>query len=108
MCGLCGILSRRGHWTESASNPQAFASRSEPHTRGRERQSRTRLLNRVLAPYGLTVADWAGSAYILRSRTGQSAILNDLSELWPAADRLARRRCDPLDDALLTALAKQS
>ena len=27
MCSLCGVLGGRGHWTESSSSPEAFASR---------------------------------------------------------------------------------
>ena len=48
MCGLCGVLGGKGHWSDSAAAPAVFASRAEPQTRGRERQARTRLLNVVL------------------------------------------------------------
>ena len=105
MCSLCGVLGGRGHWTESASNPDVFASRAERHTWHRERQTRSRLVNRILRHYGLSLSDWGGSSYILRNRTGQTAILSNLSELWPAAEKLSKSRCDPLDPALLAALA---
>ena len=105
MCSLCGVLGGRGHWTESASNPRVFQTRTEQHTWHRERQQRVRLVNRVLRHYGLTLSDWAASSYVLRSRTGQTAILSNLSELWAAADKLSKTPCDPLDTDLLAALA---
>ena len=104
MCSLCGILGDRGHWTEASAHPQVFAGRSERHTRQRERQQRTRLVNRILQHYGLTLSDWSGNAYLLRSRTGKTAILNNLSELWPQAEKLAGKPCDPLAGDLLAAL----
>lgn len=107
MCSLCGIIGGREHWTDSAASPAAFKSRREHHTWHRERQTRTRLLNVVLRPYGLSLKDWSGNAYILRSRTGQTAIVNNLSELWGEAERLSHRDCDPLDPGLLSLLAGQ-
>ncbi len=107
MCGLCGILGGKGHWTDSASNPGAFGERAETHTRRRERQERVRLANEVLDFHGLTLSDWAGTSYVLRSRTGQTVLLDNLSELWRAAARLSRRPCDPLDPALLAALRER-
>ena len=104
MCSLCGILAGRGHWTDSGSNPEVFARRDEVHTIARERQQRTRILNVVLAHYGLSVSDWAASKYVLRGRTGRSALVENLSELWPAAEKLLGRPCDPLDPSLLSDL----
>ena len=108
MCSLCGILAGRGHWTESAANPEVFAGRDEAHTVGRERQQRVRVLNAVLAHYGLSVSDWAGSRYVLRSRTGRSALVTNLNELWAEASRLLGRPCDPLDPSLLSDLSAES
>ena len=105
MCSLCGILGGRGHWTESAASPEVFAGRTEIHTAGRERQQRTRILNAVLDHYGLSVSDWAAGRSVLRSATGRTALVDNVGELWPAADRLAGRLLDPLDPALLAALA---
>tara|TARA_R110002167_G_scaffold60368_17_gene170612 strand:- start:1240 stop:1563 length:324 start_codon:yes stop_codon:yes gene_type:complete len=104
MCSLCGILGGRGHWADSATSPEAFARREERHTWQRERQTRTRLINRVLAHYGLKLQDWSGNAYVLRGRTGQTAIVNNLSEIWAEAERLSHKECDPLDDGLLREL----
>jgi hypothetical protein len=105
MCGLCGILGGRGHWSETATTPEAFAGRSETHTWHRERQGRARLVNRVLGHYGLRLDDWGGNAYVLKSRTGRNEIVNHLNQVWAEAERLSHRDCDPLDDALLAKLA---
>ena len=104
MCSLCGILAGRGHWTESASSPEVFAGRAEAHTAGRERQHRTRILNVVLGHYGLSVSDWTAGKSVLRSATGRTAIVENVGDLWPDAERLAGRPVDPLDPALLSVL----
>ena len=105
MCSLCGILGGRGHWTESASSPEVFAARTEACTAGRERQHRTRILNIVVGHYGLSVSDWAAGKSVLRSATGRTALVDNVGELWPVAERLTGRALDPLDPALLAALA---
>jgi len=104
MCSLCGILAGRGHWTDSGSSPEAFKGREEVHTVARERQQRVRILNRILQYYGLTISDWSTSAYLLKTRTGRTSLVNNLSELWPAAEALLSRPCDPLDPALIESL----
>ena len=105
MCSLCGMLAGRGHWTESASNPEVFAGRTEAHTSGRERQHRTRILNVVLRHYGLSLSDWTAGKSVLKSLTGRTVLVDNIGELWPEAERLAGRPVDPLDPALLAALA---
>jgi predicted Abi (CAAX) family protease len=105
MCALCGLLGGNGHWSDSAAAPAAFASRAEPQTRMRERQARTRILNTALKPCGVVVKDWSGNAYLLTSLTGRTAIVDNMADLWSAADRLSGRSCDPLDDQYLAGLA---
>jgi hypothetical protein len=105
MCALCGVLGGKGHWSDSASAPAAFAGRTEPQTRLAERQARTRLLNVVLKHYGVAVRDWSGNAYLLTSRTGRTAIVETIGEIWSATERLGGRTCDPLDDGYLAGLA---
>ena len=105
MCSLCGILAGRGHWTESASSPEVFAGRTEAYTAGRERQHRTRILNVVLRHYGLSLSDWTAGKSVLKSFTGRTELVENVGELWPAAERLAGRPVDPLDPALLADLA---
>ena len=105
MCALCGVLGGKGHWTDSASAPAVFAARTEPQTRLRERQTRTRLLNAALKHYGVVVKDWMGNAYLLSGSTGRTAIVDTISEIWSAAERLSGRACDPLDESYLRTLA---
>ena len=90
MCALCGIL-LQSHWAERG-------------TGRRERVFRVRLVNRVLAHYGLELGDWSGRVYVLRDRKGKSAVVGDLGSLWTEAERLAGRPLDPLDPALVAAL----
>lgn len=105
MCSLCGMLGGRGHWTDIASHPEAFRGGARTTWR-RERQERIRLLDSVLGFYGLTVADWAGGSYVLGTRTGRTRLVENLTELWAAAETLTGAGCDPLDDALLGHLAR--
>ncbi len=116
MCGLCGILGGERHWTERAASPAIFGGAGADGGEGprlrvtpaRERQERVRLVNRVLDPLGLVLAEWAASSYVLRTKTGRSEMVPDLGALWPAAERLLGRPCDPLDPALLARLSRQA
>jgi hypothetical protein len=57
--------------------------------------------NRVLRYYRMTLADWQGSAFVLSTATGKTEIVDNLSHLWVAAERLLCRPCDPLDEELI-------
>ena len=105
MCGLCGILGAPVHWTDTSSNPDAFRGRAETHTWQRERQERTRLVNRILRHYGLSLSDWAATSYVLRSDTGRTALVDDLSQMWSVAETMSGRACDPLEESLIAALS---
>ena len=104
MCALCGVLGGRGHWTDSAAAPEAFAARQQLHTSARERQQRTRLVNKILRHYGLHLGDWSGGGHLLRGRTGRTAIVKNLSEMWAATENLTRSDFDPLEEGLLRSL----
>jgi hypothetical protein len=67
----------------------------------RDRLRRVELLNRLLRPLTLSVDEWEGTAYVLRTRTGESVLCADLAALFLEAGRLARRPLDPLDPGLL-------
>ncbi|MGH6873643.1 MAG: hypothetical protein ACREDW_01410 [Aestuariivirgaceae bacterium] len=97
MCGLCGIFAGADHWSDSPAD--------NGETRARSRQVRTKLANQVLAHYSLKINDTGGSL-LLRSATGQAALVPHLGALWSAADRLARKPCDPLDPELIAALKR--
>jgi len=90
MCALCGVL-LSDHWAEQGGGR-------------RRRIERVRLVNRVLAHFGLRLDDWAGRTYVLRDRKGRSVVVPDLGTLWQAGAVLAGRPLDPLDPALLEAL----
>ena len=90
MCVLCGVLLSE-HWAEQDGGR-------------RGRVFRTRLINRVLAFYGLRLDDWAGRVWTLRDAKGRSAVVSDVGSLWVEAERLAGRPLDPLDPALVASL----
>jgi len=104
LCALCSVLGGKGHWSDSAGAPEVFAGRTEPQTPLRERQTRVRILNTVLKVHGVAIKDWSGNSYLLTSRTGRTAIVDTISDIWPAAERLSGRTCDPLDENYLRSL----
>ena len=106
MCSLCGILGGNNHWADTSSNPTSFGDRARQVTWHRERQDRTRLINKVIGRYGLTVSDWSGNAFVVRSHTGKSVIADNLSQIWDAADKINGSPCDPLDPDLIRLLSE--
>ena len=101
MCSLCGALGVEPHWTDGA---RAARRPAEARARLAERRLRVLLANRVLRHYGLGLSDWDGHAYALGTATGSSRMVANIGLLWPAAEALLKRRCDPLDEALLAAI----
>ncbi len=102
MCVLCGDLVGDGHWAERTRG--AGGGAGEAHRR-QARFKRVRVVNRVLAPYQLSMhEDLSGTRYVVGDRKGAQEVVRDLGELWPAADRLAHMAVDPLDDLMLKAL----
>ena len=91
MCVLCGVL-LNDHWAEQ-----------EGGRRGRV--FRGRLLNRVLAFYGLRLDDWSGRVWVLRDAKGRAVVVADLGAVWSEAEKLAGRPLDPLDPDLVAVLA---
>ncbi len=104
MCGLCGILGGKAHWTDSSATPEIFAEREM--TQRRERLDRAGLVNRVLGHYRLTLKDWQGAQYVLRSATGKSALVDNLSQMWAEAEIMTGREIDPLDPELIASLPR--
>jgi hypothetical protein len=98
VCSLCGTLYSTRHWAEA---PGAGAAADARRAWLRDRLRRVELLNRVLRPLALSVAEWEGTAYVLSTRTGESVLCADLASLFSEAERLAHRRIDPLDPVLL-------
>jgi hypothetical protein len=104
MCALCGVLGASDHWTDAPAAPGVGVRDGDAASRRRERMRRARAANRVLRHYRMTLADWQGSAYVLSTFTGKTEIVENLSHLWAAAERLLDGPCDPLDDTLLARL----
>jgi hypothetical protein len=96
MCSLCGVLGSNEHWTDAAARPGVFSRNTDPLDRRRERTKRVRIANQVLGEFGMAVSDWQGTSFLLSTRTGKTEIIPDLGHLWPAAERLRGRVCDPL------------
>ncbi|MBH0258221.1 hypothetical protein [Helicobacter pylori] len=120
MCVLCGELISSFHWSdenygsdgsdsygsdENLKEPNALISVNEnARERKRARLKRVRLLNQILAFYGLKIGDWQGAKFVLYDKKGQSVIVNDLGDLWGKAQNLAKKEMDALDSNLLAFL----
>ncbi|MBV8411248.1 MAG: hypothetical protein JOY64_26710, partial [Alphaproteobacteria bacterium] len=72
--------------------------------RRRERAYRIASASRILKHYGLTLSDWQASSYVLSTATGKTELVDNLGHLWPAAEKLLGRPCDPLDPDLIVRL----
>ncbi|MCQ2630342.1 hypothetical protein JT048_00030 [Helicobacter pylori] len=116
MCVLCGELISSFHWTdgidgigsyenENLKGQNALISANEnARERKRARLKRVRLLNQILAFYGLKINDWQGTKFVLCDKKGQSVMVNDLGDLWDKAQNLAKKEMDALDSHLLAFL----
>ena len=105
MCVLCGELMTDRHWTETRFDASAAGSAAGETPRRRERFRRARLVDQVLRHYGLSVRDdMSATSYVVADRKGVSELVRNLGQLWPAAERLAGRRLDPLDEDVLREL----
>lgn len=101
MCSLCGVLGGNEHWTDAVVRPGVFTRNVGSVDRRRERARRVAAANRMLAAFGMSLSDWQGASFVLATRTGKSEMIEDLGHLWPAAERLSGRICDPLDPGLI-------
>lgn len=100
MCGLCGVLNHADHWTSGPASAGEGASVARPAA---DRQLRTFAANDILSIFGLKLESWAGR-YTLRSRTGKTAVVDNLGAIWVEAERLLGHACDPLDPVVLAKL----
>ena len=99
MCALCGAFGVAEHWMDGAGGAAGRATASA------ERRARAAAANRVLGLYGLKLAEW-GWRFSLTSRTGKMAVVDHFGVLWPEAERLAGRACDPLDPEVIAAVER--
>ncbi|WP_047865803.1 hypothetical protein [Rubrobacter aplysinae] len=115
MCVLCGDSITHLHWTEESRHASAVGGAQEDSRNTdpqgslrRERINRARLADTLVRFYGLKLRETPGRDYQLSDGKGRSALVGDLGELWPEAERLAGRPVDPLDPALVASLGEPS
>ncbi|MCQ2681914.1 hypothetical protein JT214_00835 [Helicobacter pylori] len=121
MCVLCGELISSFHWTDRIDGSDSYgidenlkgqnaviSANENARERKRARLKRVRLLNQILAFYGLKIDDWQGAKFVLCDQKGQSVMANDLGDLWDKAQNLAKKEMDALDSNLLAFLNKQT
>lgn len=108
MCGFCGLVGGAEHWSEMRQVPLPDDDPLMQGSRVRERLHRIALLDRVTRHYGVRVRDWAGSSLVLEHATGEAIVIEQLAQLWPEVERLAKLRCDPLSPTLLAFLSSKS
>jgi hypothetical protein len=107
MCSLCGVLGGNEHWADAVARPGVYTRNASAIERRRERMNRVRIANRVLTQFGMVISDWRGTAFLLSTRTGKTEIIADLGHLWPAAEKLTGRVCDPLAVPLIESLERR-
>lgn len=94
MCSACGFPAAPGHWTDAGA--------TRPGDRMRVRFTRLAIVNRLLAPYGLSAHDDGATPGLqLFAPGGERVLVPDLEALWREAGRLARSAIDPLSDRAL-------
>lgn len=101
MCGLCGVLGSREHWTDSGKQ---LATRRASATFRRERLYQIEIINKIIRNYGLHVADWHGTSLIISTNTGSTEIVEHIASVWEVAKKMSGELFDPLEDSLLHAL----
>ena len=72
-----------------------------------DRRLRADFANRLLGLYGLKLSEWGGR-FTLTGRTGKMAVVEHFGALWPDAERLTGRACDPLDPAIVEAVERMA
>jgi len=105
MCVLCGELAGEVHWTERSMHSTSEEGASSEVRRRQARFRRTRVVNRILGVYGLSIhQDLSGTQFVVSDAKGAQELARDLDQVWVAADRLAHTTVDPLDRRLLDRL----
>lgn len=94
MCGACGFPTAPGHWTDAGAN--------SPGDRIRVRFARLTVVNRLLAPYGLSAHDDGATPGLqLFAPGGARVLVPDLDALWREAARMIGGPVDPLSERAL-------
>lgn len=116
MCTLCAIIAGEDHWSDfraeasSSHHPHVsledhLARRGE---RLRDRARRAQLASLILRPWRISVFDWEGETYLLRTSTGRHGLAPNLQSLWVVAEELAGTPIDPLDPDYLASLTSDA
>ncbi|MFC4275349.1 hypothetical protein [Achromobacter aloeverae] len=97
MCEVCAVFGVGKHWADAA-DPLGQQDVAAGILENRaERTKRLRVINRIVAPAGLVVADWDGEAYSVEDARGRFKVASDLSALWRTAEQLSGTAIDPLE-----------
>lgn len=97
MCGMCGLWGQTGHWSDPARLPGTRVEESVLHRRAAQAAAVT-LFTRSS---GISVRDWAQTAWVVESVSGATEIVNSLGDIWAAAERLSGKPVDPLSLLLI-------
>lgn len=89
MCGLCGMFDDGRRWLDALTS-------LDPASVRRERTRRIAVVREVLAPSRIGVDDFEGASFVLRGPTGVTVLVDNLMDLWREAEKLGKRRIDPL------------
>ena len=76
------MFGAEAHWTDAAGQDTGSGDPASGRTRRQARLYRVALANKVLKHYGLTLADWDGTYFVLANRTGRSEIVDHLAAVW--------------------------
>ena len=87
-CALCGVLGARA-LDRRRRAAGCFYAQYRRHRRRREPRAAA-IANRILAHFGMSLADWQGTPSCSR-RDRQDRDFDDLGHLWTAAERLRGR-----------------
>jgi len=99
MCILCYALTGEEHWTDARVGDERAVT---------VRARRRRMLAQIMAAEGLDYSDDpTGITALISDRKGNVEVARGLGETWAAGERLAHRRLDPLELALLARIDPQ-
>lgn len=96
MCDVCAVFGVGDHWTDAAKLARGLFPARDIQRHRRHRRGRIGLMNRLIAPLGLTCEDWDGDGFLLADRAGRSRVAASLAEFWREAEALCGRPLDPL------------
>lgn len=96
MCDVCAVFGIGDHWTDAAKLSRGLFPARDIQRHRRHRRERIGLMNRLIAPAGLSCEDWDGDAFLLTDRAGRTRIAASLAEFWREAEALAGCEFDPL------------